>query len=96
MELKRRSNEIYYYKNKKECDFLIKDKARIIQAIQVSKDMEPGKNKDRELGGLMEAMEAFGLKEGTILTQFQEDAFKEGNHTINLIPIWKWFLNYDL
>jgi uncharacterized protein len=92
LELKRRGNEIYYYKNKKECDFLIKDKARIIQAIQASKDIEAGKNKDRELGGLMEAMAEFNLKEGTILTQFQEDIFQEGNCIINLIPIWKWLL----
>lgn len=96
LELKRRGNEIYYYKNKKECDFLIKDKERIIQTIQVSKDIEPGKNKDRELGGLMEAMAEFNLKEGMILTQFQEDTFKEGDYIINLIPIWKWLLNYDL
>lgn len=92
LELKRRGNEIYYYKNKKGCDFLIKDKARIVQAIQVSKDIELGKNKDREFGGLMKAMEAFDLKEGTILTQFQEDVFREGDYTINLIPIWKWLL----
>lgn len=95
LELKRRGNEIYYYKNKKECDFLIKDKARIIQAIQVSKDIEPGKNKDREFGGLLEAMKAFGLKEGTILTQFQEDAFKKDDYIINAVPIWKWLLDYD-
>ncbi len=96
LELKRRGSEIYYYKNKKECDFLIKDKARIIQAIQVSKDMELGKNKDRELGGLMEAMREFNLKEGAILTQFQEDEFKKNGYTINIIPIWKWLLDYDL
>ncbi len=96
LELKRRGNEIYYYKNKKECDFLIKDKARIVHAIQVSKDIEPGKNKDRELGGLMEAMAEFNLKEGIILTQFQEDEFKEDDYTISIIPIWKWLLDYDL
>jgi len=96
LELKRRGNEIYYYKNKKECDFLIKDKARIIQAIQVSKDIEPGKNKDRELGGLKEAMAEFNLKEGIILTQFQEDVFQEGDYIIKIIPIWKWLLDYDL
>ncbi|MBU4338961.1 ATP-binding protein [Patescibacteria group bacterium] len=95
LELKRRGNEIYYYKNKKECDFLIKDKARIIQAIQVSKDIEPGKNKDRELGGLMEAMAEFNLKEGTILTQFQEDSFQENGYTVNIVPIWKWLLDRD-
>jgi len=96
LELKRRGNEIYYYKNKKECDFLIKDKARIVQAIQVSKDIEPGKNKDRELGGLMEAMAEFNLKEGIILTQFQEDEFKEGDYTINIVSIWKWLLDYGV
>lgn len=96
LELKRRGSEIYYYKNKKECDFLIKDKLRIIQAIQVSKDMEPGINRNREFDGLAEAMKEFNLKEGIILTQFQEDMIKEDNLIINIIPVWKWLLNYDL
>lgn len=96
LELKRRNSEIYYYKNKKECDFLVKDRSKITQAIQVSKDMEPGKNRDREFGGLMEAMDEFELKEGIILTQYQEDVIKKGDFVINIIPIWKWLLNYDL
>lgn len=96
LELKRRGGEIYYYKNKKECDFLIKDKSRIIQTIQVSRDMEPGINRDREFGGLMEAMKEFNLKEGIILTQYQEDAVKKDNFIIKIVPVWKWLLDYDL
>lgn len=96
LELKRRNSEIYYYKNKKECDFLIKDKSRIIQAIQVSKDMEPGINRDREFDGLTEAMKEFDLKEGIILTQYQEDIIKKDDFMIKIVPIWKWLLNYDL
>lgn len=96
LELKRRGNEIYYYKNKKECDFIIKNKSIIVQAIQVSKDMEPGKNRDREFSGLTEAMEEFGLKEGIILTQYQEDTVKKDDYIINIVPVWKWLLDYDL
>ncbi len=36
IELKRRGKEIYYHAQKHECDFLIKEKNRIVEAIQVS------------------------------------------------------------
>lgn len=58
--------------------------------------MEPGINRDREFGGLMEAMKEFDLQEGIILTQYQEDVVNKDNFVIKIVPVWKWLLNYDL
>jgi predicted AAA+ superfamily ATPase len=92
IELKRRGYEVYFYKGTRECDFLIKEKSKIIQAIQVTKDMDVN-NRKREVDGLVEAMKIFNLKEGTILTQYQEDTIeREGGSVIHVVPLWKWLL----
>ena len=91
IELKRRKNEVYYFAEKNECDFIIKDEARISRAIQVCYDFNK-KNKDKEIKGLLEALEKFKLKEGIIITNDQEEEFKEKGKNIKVIPIWKWLL----
>jgi len=93
MELKRRGKEIYYFKDKKECDFLIKEKSKIEGVLQVSKDMQTGANEGREFDGLVEAMKKFDLKKGTVLTEYDEDSIKKDGFKINIVPIWKWLLD---
>lgn len=93
IELKRRGQNIYYHQNKKECDFLIKQGSRIIQAIQVTEVLNK-KNQDRELAGLIEAMERYRLSNGIILTFDQEKEFKIRNRVIKAIPIWQWLLGW--
>jgi len=39
---------------------------------------------------LLEAMTAFKLKEGIIITFDQEETL----NTIKVIPVWKWLLEY--
>ena len=89
IELKRKGNEIYYYANENECDFIIKNGTKIIQAIQVSYTLD-NSNKERELDGLLDAMDAFKLKEGIILTFEQTDEFKIGEKKIRVLPVLKW------
>jgi len=72
IELKRRGNECYYYSNKNECDFVIKDGTKIIESIQVCYALNES-NRERELKGLLEAMDKFKLKQGKILTFEQEE-----------------------
>jgi len=91
IELKRRKKEIYYFAKKGECDFVIKDGNKIVQAVQVCFDLNKG-NKNREVNGLLEAINYFKLKEGIIITFDQEDKFKIEDKIIKLIPVWKWLL----
>lgn len=93
LELKRRRNEIYYYFDNKECDFVIKDQtAGITQAIQVCFELT-SENKGREIEGLKEALVKFKLKEGLILTYDREDEFNIKGKKIIIKPVWKWLLN---
>jgi len=92
LNLRKKYREIFYYQRNKECDFVIKDREKIVQAIQVCYKFSD-ENQDREIKGLIEAMKEFNLKEGLILTYDQEDKLELGGKKINIIPVWKWLLN---
>lgn len=88
LELKRRGYEIYFHKESKECDFLIKKDNLIIQAIQVTTQLDSAETEKRELEGLQEAMQHYELATGLILTENTEDQ----RDNIIILPIWKWLL----
>lgn len=92
LELKRRSLDVYYHKNKYECDFVIHEKMRIVQAIQVSVSLFDAKTKEREIRGLFEAMETYNLQTGIIITEDEEEIIDYKNKQIEIKPIWKWLL----
>ncbi|MBU4351684.1 MAG: ATP-binding protein [Nanoarchaeota archaeon] len=85
LRLRRDYKGIFYFKGKKECDFIVKDKGKAKEAIQVCYELNED-NQERELGGLKEAMQELKLKKGNIITFNQEDKL-DG---INIIPFWKW------
>ena len=91
LELRRLNRGVYYFEDKKECDFVIQEKNKIKQAIQVSKLLSV-ENKEREIAGLVEAMEKYSLEEGLILTEDGEDDIKVGDKKILVRPIYKWLL----
>jgi predicted AAA+ superfamily ATPase len=40
--------------------------------------------------GLLEALTTYGLHEGMILTNDEEDTIHIDNQTIKINPVWKW------
>ncbi len=95
IELKRRGKEVYYHSQKHECDFVIKEKNRIVKAIQVSWSVYNPTTREREIEGLVEALASYKLKEGLILTDEDEDEFIIKNFKIKVMPTWKWLLNLN-
>ena len=92
LELKRRGKEVYYHNRLKECDFVIKEKTKIVEAIQVSWSIEDESTYKRELAGLLDAVRTYGLNEGFILTESMDREFEvEGVH-VSVKPVWKWML----
>jgi hypothetical protein len=91
LELKRRGREIYYYKNKLECDFLIRQGLKISAAIQVSQELNLN-NRIREINGLVAALKEYKLTEGLILTYDQEEEITVDKLKITCRPVWKWLL----
>ncbi len=91
LNLRRKNKEIFYFQEKNECDFLVREGIKIVQAIQVAYKLNRD-NQEREINGLLEAMKKFNLKEGLILTYNQEDKFEIDNFIIKAIPLWKWLI----
>ena len=89
VEMFRRRAECFYYKGRRECDFIIKEGARPKVAIQVCWELTP-KNETRELRGLREAMNAFAIEEGFILTNDEERELTFESAKIQVMPVWKW------
>ncbi len=89
VELKRNGKEIYYYADKFECDFVVRNSAKVSEAIQVCYAMDDA-NKEREINGLVEAMDAFKLKEGLILTFEQTDELTVKGKKIRIVPVARW------
>lgn len=92
LELKRRGLEIFYHQVKKECDFVIKEKMKITAAIQVTSSLNIKNNKEREINGLLEAMEIHNLAEGLIITENEQEEIKIKGKIIKVVPIYKWLL----
>src|SRR3989344_1674960 len=92
LQLKRENKEIYFHRKEKECDFLIKNGNKITEAMQVSKSLKNEKTKQREISGLIEAMNEYELKNGTIITEDEEGDEKIDKFHITIKPIYKWLL----
>ncbi len=93
IELKRRGCEVYYYSDKKECDFIVRQGLRITDAYQVTLNMQDSNTRSREIAGVTEAMHAYSLSKGYILTlEERETITTEDNLTIEVVPVWEWLL----
>lgn len=92
ISLLRLGGEIYYHKDKSECDFLVKNGNKVKQAIQVSVSLKDKQTKTRELKGILEAMNAHRLKEGLILTEEERGELKVEGKKISIKPLYEWLL----
>lgn len=93
MHLHYRSNnyELYYFSEGPECDFVAIDKQGKIQLTQVCWELTSS-NKDREIKGLIAAMNFFKIEEGIIITFDQEDEIEIEGKKIDVLPVWKFLL----
>jgi predicted AAA+ superfamily ATPase len=92
LHLRRKFREIYYFSERKECDFVVFKKGAPIDAIQVCFDLNAD-NLDRELDGLLAALTELKLKEGRIVTLDQKDEYKKDGCIIKVIPCHEYLLS---
>ncbi len=82
---------MYYYRGKQECDFITEDKGMLNTAIQVCFELNDG-NREREIGGITDAMNELGIKQGLILTYNQEETIANDGREIAVVPVWRWLI----
>ncbi|VVB99357.1 AAA domain protein [uncultured archaeon] len=92
IELKRRKKQVFYWKSLagKEVDFILVDKGKPVEAIQVCYDLNK-ENLERELGALKEAAQELKIKKTTMLTYDQRKT--EGG--TDLLPVWEWLIGKE-
>ena len=95
LHLKMQMKDIYFHKEKKECDFVLREGNQIVQAIQVTTNLSEPEVRKREIEGLTEAMNTYHLREGIILTENEQQTIEMEGRLISVIPIWKWLLFQD-
>jgi predicted AAA+ superfamily ATPase len=90
--LMQNGKEVYYFKEKGECDFIIKEKQKIIQLIQVCYNINDPDTKKREIDSLLEASAKLKCNNLLVITDDQEKEEKIKGKKIKYAPLWKWLL----
>lgn len=85
-------NNLFYYRGKREVDFILREGLRITKAIQVTWDLR--ESYEREVKALLEAMDVFNLGEGIIVTADQEREEVYEDKEIRVLPFWKFLLEF--
>jgi len=91
LELRRKAEQIYYFKGKHEVDFYYTSAGKE-HLLNVTYDMESSDTREREIRGLVEAMKRFSLKKGTIVTSEHKEEIKTEAGKLYVIPLWEWLL----
>ena len=86
IELKRKEREVYFWRGKKEVDFIVKNKDNTLTAINISYS---NKINEREIESLKEFKRKH--KKCTELILITKDVEK-GEERVKFIPLWKWLL----
>lgn len=86
VELKRQEKDVYYWKNKGEVDFIVKNNDQSLTAVNVSYTNDINK---RETDALIEFKKGFRKTKDLIMITKDLEKKEKG---IKFIPLWKWLL----
>lgn len=92
LQLRRKFTEIYYFSDRKECDFVVFKNSKLVQCVQVCYELNTD-NLQREIDGLTEALDFFQSEKGLIISFNQEDIFHNSNKKIEVVSYGTWLEN---
>ena len=86
--------EVYYWKDpqQKEVDFVLKERNKVEQLIQVSYITSKEEIKEREINSLLKSAKELKCKNLLVITWDYETEEKFFGKDIKFIPLWKWLL----
>lgn len=96
IELKRRGKDVYYYKSvyDKEVDFVIVEKNKVKELIQVAFSLDDLNVREREIKTLLKASNELKCNNLIIITDNKETTEKIKGKKIKFLPLWKWLLRF--
>lgn len=86
--LRHQGLQLHYIQNKQEVDFYWENGT----PINVCLDFYSVPTQNRELAGMLDALNFLDRREGLILTRDQEDTLRLKGKVIDILPAWKYFL----
>ncbi|HBK40334.1 MAG TPA: ATP-binding protein [Porphyromonadaceae bacterium] len=90
--LRRKTKEIYYFnENNKECDFVVRMKDKTMQVIQVCWELTL-ENQEREISGLLEAMQFFKTDNGIIVSANSTDTIRTELGLVSVMPAYEYLM----
>jgi uncharacterized protein len=89
------SSQFFFYKGKKECDFVVARNQQVEQLVQVCWEVYEADTLKREIAGLLEAAKATNSNNLWLVTDHQEDEIQQEGYTIRMLPAWKFCLLYN-
>lgn len=94
LALRRRDRDLYHYATASgyEVDFY---RPRTRELIQVTQGLEHAPTRESELRALTAAMRELGLSRGTILTDAPAATLRDGDLSIDILPISEWLLQVE-
>lgn len=84
LTLRRKYTKLFYFKDRLECDFVVFEGNECKWIVQVCATFHAD-NRDREVTGLLEAMEALKVNVGYVVTLNQSDDLRVGEKTIKIM-----------
>ncbi len=83
-------SSLFYYNSRKEVDFILKERGKIVLLIQVCYDIDDFNTKDRELSALAKAGEELKCSDMFVITYDYENVEEYKGWKIKFVPLWKW------
>lgn len=91
MEFIKAEREVFYYRDKYECDFIVKDRDDLVP-IQAAYALNDEDTRQREYRGILESCKYLKVNEGLVLTFDTEYQADFEGVKINVLPFYKYFL----
>ena len=89
---KKYEDELYFYHQNIEVDFYIPAEKL---AVQVSYSLKEETTRKREIAALLKMAAVMEVEKLLIITNDEEEVIIENGKEINVIPIWKWLLEFE-
>jgi len=91
LELRRRTREIYYFRQKQEVDFYARIDGKAL-LVNVSVEIDDAGTRKREIDGLLEAMRYLNLDRSYLVTKEESGTEIVDGKTIHIVPLYRWLL----
>lgn len=92
LHLRRQTKEVYYFKQKQEVDFYAKvDGNQIL--VNVSYELKDDKTRQREVKGLLEAMDYFNIDKSYLITKDEENIVIVDGKKVIILPLYRYLLS---